>query len=73
MPEVLSFHASVPKDMIIYTVPGICHGTNAIVIFHFGLILPFYHPNSTKNENFKKKKKKKKSGASKIIIMMYSS
>ena len=32
--------------------------TDVIVIFPFGLFLPFYPPNSLKNENFKKKKKK---------------
>ena len=31
--------------------------TDVIVIFPFGLFLPFYPPNSLKNENLKKKKK----------------
>ena len=33
---------------------------DVIVIFHFGLFLPFYPPNIPKNENFKKMKKRKK-------------
>ena len=36
--EMSSFYTSVPKIMVIwYTVPGIWHVTDVIVIFHFGL------------------------------------
>ena len=36
--EILSFYTSVPKIMIrCYTVPEICHVTDVIVIFYFGL------------------------------------
>ena len=38
-----------------------CSMTDVIVIFHFGLFLPFYHRNSQKNQNLKKSEKKKKS------------
>ena len=55
--EISSFYTSVPKIMIIcYTVPEIWHMTDVIVIFHFGLFLPFYPPNSLKNQNFQKRK-----------------
>ena len=50
--EISSFYTSVPKIMIIcYTVPKIWHMTDVIVTFHFGLFLPFYSPNSPKNQN----------------------
>ena len=42
--------------IICYTVPEIWHVTD-IIIFHFGLFLPFYQNNSPKNQNFKKMKK----------------
>ena len=45
--------------MIGYTIPKIWRVTDVIVIFHFGLFLPFYSLNSPKNQNFKKKKRKK--------------
>ena len=55
MPGDIMFYTSVPKIMIIrYTVLKIWHMTDVIVIFHFGLFLPFYHPNSAKNQNKKK-------------------
>ena len=44
-----------------YAVPEIQYVMDVIVIFHFGLyFLPFYLPNSPKNQNLKKKVKKKK-------------
>ena len=44
--------------MITYTaVPEIWHMTN-IIIFHFGLIVALFTPNSLKNQKFKKKMKK---------------
>ena len=46
--------------IICYTVPEIWRVTDVIVIFHFGLFLHFYPPNSLKNQNFKKMKRKKK-------------
>ena len=54
--EISSFYTSVPKNMIIgYTVPEICHVTDVIVIFHFGLFLALFYPaNTPKNENLKK-------------------
>ena len=56
--KILSFYNSIPKIMIIcYTVAEIWQVTDVIVIFHFGLFLPFYPPNSTKNQNLKKWKK----------------
>ena len=46
--EISSFYTSVTELMIIcYTVPEIWHMTDVIVIFHFGLFLPFYPPKST--------------------------
>ena len=36
-----------------------CSMTDVIVIFHFGLFLPFYHRNSQKNQDLKKSEKKK--------------
>ena len=56
--ETSSFYTSVPKIMIIYyTALEIWCVTDVIVIFHFGLFLPFYPPNSPKNQNVKKMKK----------------
>ena len=54
--EISSFYTSVPKNMIIgYTVPEICHVTDIIVIFHFGLFLALFYPaNTLKYENLKK-------------------
>ena len=50
--EILSFYTSVPKIMIICcTVPQIWHVTNVILFFILGYFLPFYPPNSTKNQN----------------------
>ena len=50
--------------------------TDVIVIFPFGLFLPFYPPNSLKNENFKKKKMQKQPGdiiiLPKIMIIGYT-
>ena len=43
--EIPSFYTVAPKIMTIaYTVPEIWDVTDVIVIFHFGLILPFYPP-----------------------------
>ena len=36
-----------------------CSMTDVIVVFHFGLFLPFYHRNSQKNQDLKKSEKKK--------------
>ena len=38
---------------------AILHMSDVIVIFHFGLFLPFYPSNSLKKENIKKKEGKK--------------
>ena len=55
--EISPFYNSVPKIMIIcYTVPEIWCMTG-VIIFHFGLFLPFYPPNSPKNQNLKKMKR----------------
>ena len=44
--------------IIFYTVPQIWCVTD-VIIFHFGpFFLPFYQPNSLKNQSEKKKKKK---------------
>ena len=43
--------------IICYTVLEICHVTDVIVTFHFGLFLPFQPCNSPKNQNFLKMKK----------------
>ena len=40
-------------------VPEIWSVTDAIVISHFGLFLPFNSPNTRKNQNFEKMKKKR--------------
>ena len=57
--EISTFYTYIPKIMIIcYTVPKIWCVTDAIVIFHFGIFLPFYPLNCPKNEYFKKMKKK---------------
>ena len=43
--------------IICYTFPEIWRLTD-IIIFHFGLFLTLYPPNSPKNQNFTKMKKK---------------
>ena len=43
--------------IIDYTVSEIWCVTDAIVIFHLGNFLPYYPPDSLKNENLKKMKK----------------
>ena len=62
--DISSFYINVPKIMIIrYTVPGIWHVTDVIVIFQFRLYFSLLPPpspappNSPKNENFRKMKK----------------
>ena len=55
--EVSSFYTSVRRIMIIcYTNPEIWCVTDVIVIFILGYFLPFYPPNSPKNENIKEMK-----------------
>ena len=55
--EIPSFYTSVPKIMIICcTVLEIWHMTDAIAIFHFGLLFALLPPNRPKNENSKKMK-----------------
>ena len=55
--EILSFYISVPKIMIIYCFWDMVRdGCN----FHFGYFLPFYFPNSPKNQIFLQNGKKKK-------------
>ena len=57
--------------IVCYTVPEMWHKTYVIVIFHFGLFLPFYPPNNLKSEKLKKKKKKKgKKKLRDIIILL---
>ena len=57
--EISSIYTSVPKIMIIcHAAPEIWHMTDVIFIFHLGLFLPSYPPNSPKNQNQKKKRKK---------------
>ena len=56
--EISSLYTSAPKLIIIcYTVPEIWCMMDVIVIFRFGLFLPFYLCNSLKNENFQKNEK----------------
>ena len=56
--EISSFYVSVPKIIVRWcTVPEIRCVTDVIVISYFGLFLPFYPPNSPKNQNFVKMKK----------------
>ena len=56
--EISSFYTSVPKIMIKgYTIPKIWRMADVIFIFILGYFLPFYPPNSRKNENLKKIKK----------------
>ena len=55
--------------IICYTIPEIWCLTDATVIFHFGLFLPFYSPNSAKNQNLKKMKKTREDI---IILHMYT-
>ena len=65
--EISSFYTSVPKIMIIwYTVSGIQHVTDVIVIFHFGLLLVLL-PRKMRISK-KKKKKKKKTPRDTIIL-----
>ena len=53
--QISSSYTSVPKIIIIcYNIPEKWCVTDVIFIFHFGLFLPFYLPNSPKNQNFKK-------------------
>ena len=55
--EISSFHNSVPKIMIIcHTIPELWCMTH-VIIFHFGLFLTFYLPNSPKNQKFRKSEK----------------
>ena len=57
----ISCYRSAPKIMIICNTVSkiwcvcvcVCV-TDVIVIFHFGLFLPFYPPNSPKNQNSEK-------------------
>ena len=53
--------------IICYTGPEIW--CVSVIIFHFGLFLPFYSPNSLKNQNEKKNEKKKKKAPGDIIIL----
>ena len=56
--EIPSFYIIVPKIMTMgYTVPEVWHVIDVIVIFHFGLFLPFYPPIIPKNKISKKMKK----------------
>ena len=56
--EISSFNTSAPKIMIIcYTDPEIWCVTHEIVFFILDYFLPFYHPNSSKNQDFSKMKK----------------
>ena len=58
-PGDIILHKCTKIMIICYTVPEIWHMTH-VIIFHFGLFfVPFYSPNSPKNENFKKLKTKK--------------
>ena len=43
--------------IICYIAPGIWYISDVIVIFHFGILLPFYPLSSPKNENLKTMKK----------------
>ena len=53
--KISQFYTSLLETMIIcYTVPGIWCMTNAIFIFHFGLIFALLPPKSPKNQNLKK-------------------
>ena len=57
-PGILSFYTSEPKIMIMwYTVPEICCVRNVIIFSFWAIFLPFYPPNSSKNQNLTKLKK----------------
>ena len=57
--EISSFNTNVPKIMIIwYIAPEIWHMIDVIVIFDFGLFLPFYSLNSPKKSKSQKYEKK---------------
>ena len=56
--KISSLYTNVSKVMIIcYTVPVMRCVTDVILIFHFGLFLPFHPPNNPKNKKFRKMKK----------------
>ena len=66
--------------IICYTLPDIWHMTHVIVVFHFGLFLPFYHRQiplpsphipDQKIKISKKKKKKEKTPGDITILHMY--
>ena len=58
IPGDIIIYISAPKIMILcYTVPEIWCVTDELLFFILGYFLPFYPPNSLKNENFKKLKK----------------
>ena len=50
--DIIILHTHVPKIMIIYyAVPEIQHAMDVIFIFIVGYFLPFYSPNTPKNQN----------------------
>ena len=55
--NIIILHKCAKNHAICYAVPEIWCMTDVIVILNFGLFLPFYPPNSPKNQNFKKMKK----------------
>ena len=63
--------------ILCYIASEIWHMADVIVIFHFGLFLPFYPPSSPKNENFKTMKKHLEissfyTSVTKIMIICYT-
>ena len=52
-PGDIILHKCTKNLIICYTAPEIWCVTD-VIIFHFGLVLPFYPPNSPKNQNLKK-------------------
>ena len=55
--DIIILHKCTTNHDMLYFSWDIWCMTDLIAIFHFGLFLPFYRPNSPKNENFKNKKK----------------
>ena len=79
IPGDIIIYISAPKIMILcYTVPEIWCVTDELLFFILSYFLPFYPPNSLKNENFKKLKKKHLGISSfytsvlKLIIICYT-
>ena len=69
--DIIILHKSVPKIMIIcYTLLEI-YGVwrMKLLFFILGYFLPFYRPNSPKNQNFQQKKDKQEKTPGNILHM----